>query len=325
MKRDEVFPFYRTDLKIICCLVLAFIVPLLTDSDFVLDIFITIFLYASLGTAWNILAGYTGQISVGNAAYFGIGAYTTVIIYLTFAISPWLGILIGAAFAAAFAIAIGFPLFRLGGRYFVLATWAVAEIFRLTFKNTKATGGAKGIWVPVVQESWWHFQFHASRAPYYYILLISLILFLFICWKIRYSTFGLNLMAVRDDEKAAESLGINVFKNKQVALAISAAMTAIIGGIYAQYQLFIDPDSVFLTQVSIDILFPAVLGGIGTVNGALLGSVILFPVYWILRVLLGYTPIHLMIRGILLMIIVGLAPSGIIPKIFKQLKPESQS
>jgi branched-chain amino acid transport system permease protein len=260
---------------------------------------------------------------VGNAAYFGIGAYTTIIVYLTFAISPWLGILIGAAFASAFALAIGFPLFRLGGRYFVLATWAVSEIFRLTFKNTKATGGAKGIWVPVVKESWWHFQFHTSRMPYYYILLIFLILYLIICWKIRYSSLGLNLMAVRDDERAAESLGINVFKYKQVALTISAGMTAIIGGFYAQYQLFIDPDSAFLTQVSIDILFPAVLGGLGTVNGTLLGSVILFPVYWILRVFLGYSPIHLLIRGILLMIIVGLAPSGIIPSIFKRLKPQS--
>jgi len=310
----------------ILVLLLFFAIPISVRSDFLLDILLTGFLFAYLGSAWNIVSGFTGQISVGHAFFYGIGAYATMLTYTRIGLSPWLGLLLGGLLSALTAVILGYPLFRLRGRYYILATWAVAEILRLTFVASKEfTGGAMGLWPRVVPDSWWHFQFHASRAPYYNIILLLLIACLILSWKIRYSSLGRNLLAVREDEDAAESLGINAFRCKQIALAISGFLTAVGGGFYAQYSLFIDPDTVISGQVSVDILFPAVLGGTGTVYGPCVGALLLLPVYWVLRVFLGHTPLHIVIRGILLIAIVLLMPSGIVGTVSKRLERQRRN
>jgi len=317
--------YYPSIVVITLGLGLLFGVPLFITSDFILDVFLMSFLFAYLSSAWNIIGGFTGQISVGHTFFYGIGAYTTMLTNLRIGLSPWFGLLIGGLLSAFLALTLGYPLFRLRGRYYVLATWAVAEISRLIFLAAKEqTGGAMGLWPPVYPDSWWHFQFHASRVPYYNIMLILLLACLVTSWKIRYSRLGRNMLAVREDEDAAESLGINTFRYKQIAIAISAFLTAIGGGFYAQYSLFIDPDTVMSTQISVDILFPAVLGGIGTVYGPIVGALLLVPAYWFLRVTLGYSNLHVIIRGVLLMLIVLLMPFGIVGSILDRFSKWTQ-
>jgi len=294
--------------------IILFIIPVLTDSRLILNILIMVFFYSYLSLAWNILAGFAGQYSVGHAAYFGIGAYTTALLYLRTGLIPWLGILVGAALASLFALGISYPTFRFGikGYYYILTTLAVAEILRRIFLYWDLTGRADGIRYPLEPDSFWLFQFHWDRTPYYYIILVFLILCMFISYIIRNSQFGLHLLAIRDDEDAAQSVRINTLKCKLIAAAISAALTAVGGAFYAQYTLFLEPDTTMTLFVSIDILLPSLIGGVGTTAGPLIGSFLLTPLAWILRIAYGAEVLHMIIRGVVLMIVVALVPKGIV-------------
>jgi len=290
-----------------------FIVPVLTNSHLILNILIMVFFYAYLSLAWNILAGFAGQYSLGHAAYLGIGAYTTALLYVRTGMIPWLGLLVGAALAALFALGISYPTFRFGikGYYYILTTLAVAEILRRIFLYWDLTGRADGVRYPLKPDSFLLFQFHMDRTPYYYIMLVFLILILFISYIIRNSQFGLHLLAIRDDEDAAQSIRINTLKCKLIAAAISAALTAVAGAFYAQYTLFIEPDTTMSLFISIDILLPSLMGGTGTIAGPLIGSFLLTPLAWIFRIAYGAEVLHMIIRGVALMIIVALIPKGI--------------
>ena len=292
--------------------VLAF--PLVFDRPFPRHVMIMIFLYGALATAWNILAGYCGQISLGHAVYFGIGAYTSTFLVREAALTPWLGMLVGAALAVVVSQAIGYPVFRLRGHYFAIATIGFGEIVQTAVLNWDLVGGARGLFVPIKRpDSLLNLQFHDSKAVYYYLALGLLALALGATRWIERSRRGYYFRAIKEDQDAAASLGVRVAREKHAAMAASAALTALGGTFWAQYVLFIDPESVFPLSLSILICLVAVMGGVGSLWGPLLGAVVLVPLSEGTRVLLGGTgkALDLLIYGALIMAIAVFQPAGL--------------
>jgi branched-chain amino acid transport system permease protein len=303
----------RAGLALLLLAVLIF--PLVFTRPFPRHVMITIFLYAALASAWNILAGYCGQISLGHAVFFGIGAYTSTLLIREAALSPWLGMLAGAALAVLVSQAIGYPVFRLRGHYFAIATIAVGEIVQTLVINWDWAGGARGLFVPVKRpDSLAHFQFHESKAVYYFIALGLLASALLTTLWLTRSRTGYLFRAVREDQEAAASLGVHVAREKHRAMALSSALTALGGTFYAQYILFIDPDSVLPTSLSILICLIAVLGGVGTLWGPVLGAFVLVPLSEGTRVYLGGSgrALDLLIYGALIMTIAVWQPAGLV-------------
>jgi branched-chain amino acid transport system permease protein len=303
----------RTVAAITVLALLAF--PLVFARPFPRHVMIMIFLYGALATAWNILAGYCGQISLGHAVYFGIGAYTSTVLARELALTPWLGMLAGAALAVLISQVIGYPVFRLRGHYFAIATIGVGEIVQTLVINWDWAGGARGLFVPIKRpDSLLNFQFHESKAVYYYIALGLLALALAATRWLERSRRGYVFRAIREDQDAAASLGVHVAHEKNVAIAVSAALTALGGTFWAQYVLFIDPESVFPLSLSILICLVAVLGGVGSLWGPVLGAAILVPLSEGTRVLLGGTgkALDLVIYGALIMLIAVFQPNGVI-------------
>jgi branched-chain amino acid transport system permease protein len=274
---------------------------------------IMIFLYATLAQAWNILAGYCGQISLGNAVYFGLGAYTSSYLAMTWTVNPWLGMLAGMAVAVAVSQVIGWPCFRLRGHYFAIATIAIGEIVQTIFINWDAVGGARGIWMLQTSESLANFQFHTSKWPYYYIALAMCLAAWAVTWRLERSRLGYYFRAIKDEPDAAQSLGVNLTRYKLVAIAISAAFTAMGGTFYAQYVLFIDPESIFPLMLSVLICLLAIVGGVGTLWGPLLGAALMIPLSETTRVTLGGTgkALDLIIYGALIVVIAIVQPAGL--------------
>ncbi len=277
------------------------------------DVMIRIFLYALLAQAWNLLGGYCGQISLGNAVFFGIGAYASSVLGLRWGLSPWLGMLAGAALAVAVSQAIGFPCFRLRGHYFAIATIGIGEIVQTVAINWDAIGGARGIWLPIRPETLLNFQFHRAKWAYYYIALALAAAAFGWTAVVERSRMGYYFRAVREDADAAQSLGVPLTRAKLLAIAGSAAFTAVGGSFYAQYVLFIDPESVLATSFSILICLVAVLGGVGTLWGPALGAAVLVALSESTRVYLGGTgkAIDLMIYGGLIVVVAVLQPGGL--------------
>jgi branched-chain amino acid transport system permease protein len=275
---------------------------------------IMIFLYGALATAWNVVAGYCGQISLGQAVFFGIGGYTSSLLFKETGLTPWAGMIAGVLVAVMVSQIVGYPVFRLRGHYFAIATIAVGEIVQALVVNWDAIGGARGVFVPIKRpDSVWNFQFHQSKAFYYYIALGLLLLALGTTRLIERSRRGYYFRAIREDQDAAASLGVNVAREKLRALAVSAALTAMGGTFYAQYLLFIDPESVFPLSLSILICLTAVLGGVGTLWGPVLGAAVLVPLQEGTRVMLGGTgkALDLLIYGALIILISVWEPGGL--------------
>jgi branched-chain amino acid transport system permease protein len=292
--------------------VLAF--PLVFVGPFPRHVMIMIFLYGALATAWNVLAGYCGQISLGHAVYFGLGAYTSTFLVREAALTPWLGMLAGAGLAVFVSLAIGYPVFKLRGHYFAIATIGVGEIVQTLVLNWERVGAARGLFVPIQRpDSLLNFQFHESKAFYYYIALGLLALALGTTRWIERSRRGYYFRAIREDQDAAASLGVPVAREKHAAMAVSAALTALGGTFWAQYVLFIDPESVFPLSLSILICLVAVMGGVGSLWGPLLGAAVLVPLSEGTRVLLGGTgkALDLLVYGALIMVIAVFQPAGL--------------
>jgi branched-chain amino acid transport system permease protein len=263
------------------------VLPLFVESTYLLHIMILIFINVIAGSSWNILGGYTGQYSVGHAAYFGVGAYTTMILLQFKQIAPWYGIWAGAAAALVTALIIGSICFRLRGPYFVLASIAVAEIFRVSALNLKSiTNGAEGILVteiPPLRAGETLITDWVSKVPFYYTGLVFALIVILVSWLVQRSKLGYYFQAIREDQDAAHSLGINPTIYKNVALAISAIFTSLAGSLYAVYVGFIDPSTVLALDLSVQIVMIAIIGGIGTILGPAIGAALLVPLSEALR------------------------------------------
>jgi len=266
----------RRDLIIAACFaVIAALVPLFVKDVYVQNIMVLTLMYAALSQSWNILSGYCGQISLGHALYFGLGAYTTALLFTKFGVLPWFGMFGGGLISAAIALALGYPCFRLRGHYFVIATIVIAETALLLFQNWEWAGAALGIDIPVRGDSWLKFQFTRSKLPYFYFALVLVCIAWFVTWWLEDSKWGYWWRAVKDNPDAAESLGVVVFNSKMGAAAVSAFLTAVGGSFYAQFVSYIDPESVMGFQFSLLMALPAVLGGIGNIAGAMLGGIVI--------------------------------------------------
>jgi branched-chain amino acid transport system permease protein len=300
---------------VLAALAAALVVPAVVTLPYPRDVLIRIFLFATLAQAWNILAGYCGQISLGHAIFFGTGAYTSGMFVAKNVASPWVAMVVGALVAVVLSQVIGAPVFRLRGHYFAIATIAVGEIVHILAVNWDFIGAARGLYIPVKRpDSLVNFQFHQSKAVYYYIVLGLLVLGLGITALIERSRLGYYFRAVREEQDAAASLGVRVARTKRVAFAISAALTAACGTFYAQYVLFIDPESVFPLSLSILICLIAVLGGVGTLWGPLVGAAVLVPLGEVTRIYLGGTgkALDLVIYGALIMVVSVMQPAGLV-------------
>jgi branched-chain amino acid transport system permease protein len=294
--------------------VVAGSLPLIVHDVYVQNILVLTLMYAALSQSWNILSGYCGQISLGHALYFGLGAYTSTMLFTKFGVLPWFGMLGGGVLSALIALALGYPCFRLRGHYFVIATIVIAETALILFLNWDWVGAALGITMRVRQDSWATFQFTRSKLPYFYFALALAAVTWLVTWALENSKWGYWWRAVKDNPEAAESLGVVVFHSKMAAAAVSAFFTAVGGSFYAQFVSYIDPESVMSFQFSLLMALPAVLGGIGTLWGPALGAAILIPLTELTRSYVGGSGkgIDLIVYGALIVIIALARPEGLI-------------
>jgi branched-chain amino acid transport system permease protein len=292
---------------------IAAALPFLVSNASQLNYAILVLMIAQAGVAWNILGGYAGQVSLGHAAFYGIGAYTSTQLLLVFGLSPWLGMLAGGVLAVLFALAIGWPCFRLKGHYFAMATIAIAEILQVVVTNWEWLGGAVGLSLPVAEAGWSGFVFNKSKVPYYYIILALLLLTLGVNWLIERSFLGYYFRAIKDEPDAARSVGIDLKRYKLVAIATSSFLTALGGSFYAQKELFIDPGSTLSTSLSIKIALVAILGGVGSLGGPVVGAVILTAIEEMTRAMFGGTGrgTDLIIYALLIIVVAVFYPSGV--------------
>ena len=285
--------------------------PLL--PKYALEVLISILFFGYLGASWNILGGYGGQFSFGHAAFFGIGAYTSTLLFLQLGVTPWLGMVAGGALAASFGLFAGYLSFRYGlrGPYFSLVTLAFAEMLRVVAVNWKAMGSSLGLVVPNLGSAPLQFLF-AEKLPYYYVILAMVLGALLICRAIERSRMGYALAAIRENEDAAEASGVNALATKLSAMAVSSFLTALGGTFYAQYFAYIDPSLTFGPAISIGGLLPAIVGGAGTVAGPLLGSFVLTPISEITRAMLrGRAGADIMLYGLILILVISFLPNGL--------------
>src|SRR5215471_8118352 len=250
--------------------------PLLLSTPFQQRLGALVLLYAIAASAWNIVGGYAGQVSVGHVVFFGCGAYASMAAYAHFELSPLVGIPAGIVVAVAIAAIIGGPTLRLSGHYFSMATIAVAETARLIVTNTTWLGAAVGLSGPAAPRNVFDFSF-VSSLPYYYTFLVVLSITLLITWWMTSSRMGFYLRAIKDSERAARSLGAPAARIKLYAYMLSAGLTAVAGALYAMMFGFVDPDSGLGILISVKILIMAALGGAGLLFGPLVGAAILVP------------------------------------------------
>lgn len=279
------------------------------------NLLVTTFYYAYLAQAWNILGGYAGQLSLGHAAFFAVGGYTSAILAIHLGISPWLGMLVGATLAALLSLGIGYLGFRFGlrGFYFVLLTLASAEICRLVALHLPILGGYTGLFITFSPNPW-QFQFR-GKIPYYYVALGFVGTASLVVWLIQRAKLGAYLLAIRDDEDASEALGVDTFRYKMIAFAISAALTALGGTFYAYYQFYLQPNTVLTLNHSVDIMIRAIVGGTGTILGPILGSFLLELLGEFSRTFFagGAAGLNVVIYGLLLIVVVLFLPRGVYP------------
>ncbi len=263
------------------------IIPRYVESPYALHMMILLFMSVAQGQSWNILGGYAGQHSVGHAAYFGVGAYTTMMLMHSKGIVPWVGVWAGMAAVVVVALIIGSICFRLRGPYFVLASIAVAEIMRLSAINlTTLTNGAEGILateIPAFKIGATVVTDFVTKVPFYYIGLFLVLLTLGVTYWVQHSKLGYFFQAIREDQDAAHSLGINIALYKNIGLVISAVLTSLAGSFYGIYVGFVDPPTVLGLDVSVQIMLICIIGGMGTIWGPVLGSLILVPLSEALR------------------------------------------
>jgi branched-chain amino acid transport system permease protein len=304
-----------------CGLLLAY--PMFFPSPFSLHLMIMIFLYALMAQSWNVMAGLSGQISLGHAMFFGIGAYASSVLFAKYGVSPWIGLIVGMSIAALAACAIGLPTLRLKGHYFAIATLLIGSGVQIVFSRWEWVGAGSGLYIPIDRTSpWLSFQFHGGKEPYYYLALAAAALGYLLVWKLRRTRFGFRLQAVRDEPEAAASLGVAVSGHKVLAFMLSGAMMSAAGTFYAQYVLVLDPDRLFSLDISILVLLMTVLGGSGTLWGPALGAAILVPLSEYSRIWLGGTgrTVDLIVYGILIVLICMFRPRGLLSLIEDRLR-----
>ena len=307
-------------LSVVAAIAIAY--PLLLSSPFQQRLGALVLLYAIAASAWNIVGGYAGQVSVGHVVFFGCGAYAAMGSYAKFGLSPLFGIPGGIVLAVALAAIIGVPTLRLSGHYFSMATIAVAELARLIVIETKYLGAAVGLSGPTVPRNVFDLSF-LSSLPYYYLFLAVLAITLLVTWWMTNSRMGFYLRAIKDSERAARSLGAPASRTKLYAYMLSAALTSVAGALYAMMFGFVDPESGLGILISVKILIMAALGGAGLLFGPLVGAAILVPLEEISNSWLGGKGAGLtfVVYGAIIVVIARFQPGGLLSLFTGRRKP----
>ena len=278
------------------------LVPLFERNPYILHMMIMVLIWICLGQSWNLLGGYTGQVSFGHATFYGVGAYSAGLLYFHKEISTWYGMILGPFAAMSFAIPLGLICFRLRGAYFALAMLAMAEVLRLVATNwISFTNGSVGILiVPTV-----------SKISYYYMALGLAAVSFYAIYRVVHSKWGFYFIAIREDQDAAESMGIKTTRYKLYSLLISAFFTGLAGAFYMNYMAFIDPHVVFsLVDISIMMILIVMLGGAGTFYGPAIGAIIMVLLSEVFRAYFGHA--NLLVLGILIILIIVFIPDGVV-------------
>ena len=305
----------RRFLPVIVVGTLLVIYPFVVKDAFWQNLAILALVGAGAAAAWNLLGGFAGQVSFGHSIFFGIGAYTTGYLLVHYGLSPWLGMVAGAALAMIAGIVIGFPVFRLRSHYFSIATIALQQLAFVIALNSNALGSATGLQLPLKEDSLANLQFSVrDPTPYHLVALGLFALCSLSVWLFLRGRPGSYLRAIRDDEEVARAMGVPVRRYKLLAIALSAALTALMGGFFAMYALFVQPSAVISLNRAIEIVLIAVLGGAGTLWGPFIGAWVLIFLEQETRVSFsgGGSGLDFVIYGLLVMVIAVIEPSGLV-------------
>jgi branched-chain amino acid transport system permease protein len=300
----------------------AALTPLVVRDKFILDSVILILLWGSISAGWNVAGGYAGQVSLGHAAFFGIGAYAAALMSARYAQSPWLGLLAGVVLSIGAGAIIGYLSNRLRGPYFALSTIAFAEVLKIVASRWRGfTAGSEGVPVPFRPGFW---TLGLSHVAWLYLILVVALLCYGLQMYLERSRVGYQLAGVREDEDAAEALGIATRRRKVQAIVVSAAVTSMGGSLWAQYVGFVDPVHVFSIDLSVRFALNSIIGGMGTALGPFLGSMLITSLETYLRATFsglkaGFlaewiktaSGLYLVIYGVVLILIVRFAPEGL--------------
>jgi branched-chain amino acid transport system permease protein len=297
-------------------------------GSYALSVATLILYFAYTGQAWNVMMGFAGQLSLGHSLYVGVGAYAAGALFFHYGIGPWAGLWVAILLCVALGLVIGFLAFRFGisGVYFALLTIAFAEFSRIGFDHIDWIGGPGGMFLKVAQRDVWDLaNFRGPPLMYYYTMLFLTVIAFIGCWMLLRSRAGYYWQAIRENEEAAQALGINTFRWKMAAVAISAAMTSISGVFFAFYYNNLFPEQIFHISRSIEIILGPVIGGIGTLFGPILGAAVLTllsdGITELLTALGWEVPgIKQVFYGIVLLVVVMLLPHGIWPTVARKLK-----
>lgn len=306
-------------------IIAAAFLPFILKGTFQHHVLCMVLIWSVISMGWNFLGGYAGQVSIGHAAFYGIGAYTSSLLFLWLGVTPWLGMWAGMGLSVIVAMCIGAPLLRLKGHYFAVATMAVGESCRVVFTNWKQIGGATGVDFLNKKVLMWYSMQFPNKLYYYYVFFGFALIVLMLAIYLDRSKFGYYLRTIKGNENAAESIGIDTARYKLIAYMLSAAIVSLGGSLYAQYMMYIDPSMLMSLKISLMICLVTVLGGVGTVVGPFIGAVVLTFISEYTRVLAGGTGtgIDQIIYGVLVVFVVLYLPNGIISLIDKKQKPKA--
>jgi branched-chain amino acid transport system permease protein len=317
----------RRGLALLALLLAALLAAPWLANDYLLTVLIIILYFAYTGQAWNVMMGFAGQLSLGHALYVGLGAYATAALYVHFGIGPWLGLPVALAIAVAAGAVIGFLAFRfgVGGVYFAILTIAFAEFARIGFDHFRWVGGSSGFFLPVAnytRNDLWNLR--GNPTMFYYVMLTLTVAAFVLCRVLLRSRVGYYWQAIREDETAARSLGIDTFRYKMYAVVISAGMTAVAGVFFAFYYNNLFPEQVFHISRSIELILGPIIGGIGTLFGPIIGAFLLTGMSELMQELLALLGLDApgakqVFYGVCLLVVVLALPDGIWPWLARKL------
>jgi branched-chain amino acid transport system permease protein len=284
-------------------------VPVLTGSIYLMHVLIVSFMFVVLAVSWNIIGGMTGYVSFGHVTFFALGAYLTAILYRDLGASPFLTAPLGGVLAAAVAFCLGWVTLRLREDYFAIATLGLAFIFEVLAWNLPVTGGGSGIMLTPP-----NFGIHLTKAVFYLCMWAVMVAAIATSWAIGRSRFGYGLASIREDEQAAEVMGVRAARLKRAAFMLSAFFPGVAGGLFSYYIAYIEPGTVFDHSISINVIIMSILGGVGTTLGPVLGAVILSLVSEVMNVTV-VSEAKLVVYGAILVGAVLFLPQGILGRL----------
>jgi len=280
-------------------------------SRYAVSVLLLIYLYMTVASMWNLLAGYSGLISLGQQMFIGIGGYTLAVVSMYYGIPIFLGVLLGGVLSVILAILISQPVFRMKGVYFAIGTWIIAEALGISFSNWGYVRYGMGLFIQPA--------YKLSMSSIYYAAMILGVGSIALVYLLLRSNLGLALMAIRDDDVASEAMGVNIFRCKLTCFLISAFVTGLAAGVLYLNTIFIQPFEAFGIGWTVKLLFIVIIGGLGTVEGPILGAVIFVLLQQFLSEYIGF---NLIILGTITILTIFFAPKGIIGTFHEKISVE---